>query len=136
MQLTCHSISSISFSCLVFLTITCNLLGAWASPLPSLPPSTLARPWLKSRNGFPAYQKIEWAGDAQLLTKKSLPINLEAQSGWSMTFMPYGSFLPLQSVFMILEGFYQGAIGRAIGAEVSKLPTQHYVNIALGSIGK
>ena len=53
-----------------------------------------------------------------------------------MTFAPYGAFLPLQSVFMILENFYLGAIGRAIGAEVGNLPTQEFVSIALGSLGK
>ena len=135
MQLT-HSISSISLSCLAFLALTCNLLGSWASPLPSSPPSTLPGPSLKSRNDFPAFQKIEWAADARLLTKKSLPISLDAESGWTMKFSPYGAFLPLQSVFMILESFYLGAIGRAIGAEVAEFPLQNIVNIALGSIGK
>ena len=135
MQLT-HLISSISLSCLAFLALTCNLLGAWASPLPSRSPPTLAGPWLKSRNSFPAHREIEWATGAQLLTKKSLPISLNVESGWTMTFAPYGAFLPLQSVFMILESFYLGAIGRAIGAEVARFPTQQIVNIALGSIGK
>ena len=53
-----------------------------------------------------------------------------------MTFTPYGAFLPLQSLFMILESFYQGAIGRAIGAEMAKFPAQELVSIALGSLGK
>ena len=135
MQLT-HSMSRISLSCLAFLALICNLLGSWASPLPSSPRSTVPGPWLKSRNGFPAFQKVEGAADARLLTEKSLPISLDAQSGWTIRFAPYGAFLPLQSVFMILESFYQGAIGRAIGAEVAKFPPQNIVNIALGSIGK
>ena len=53
-----------------------------------------------------------------------------------MKFSPYGAFLPLQSLFMILERFYAGAVGRAIGAEVAKIPAQKFVRIALGSIGK
>ena len=53
-----------------------------------------------------------------------------------MTFAPYGLFVPLQSIFMILEGFYSGAIGHAIGAEVGHLPAQRVVNFALGYIGK
>ena len=131
-----YSISSISFSCFVFLTLTCTLFGARASPLPSSSFSTLPRPWLQPSNGFPASQNLEWAADTRLLTKKSLPLTLDAESGWTMTFAPYGSFLPLQSVFMILESFYLGAIGRAIGAEVGNFPAQKVVSIALGSIGK
>lgn len=61
---------------------------------------------------------------------------MNALDGWTMKFAPYGMFLPLHSIFLILEQFYRDAIGRAIGAEVAGLPASNIVNVVLGSIGK
>lgn len=130
------SASSFSLSRLMFVILTCNYLQSRASPLP--PPATLSlsRAQINSRDALPAITEVDWNRDAHLLPKRSEHITMNAIDGWTMKFAPYGMFLPLHSIFLILEKFYQDAIGRAIGAEIGGLPASNVVNIVRGSIGK
>lgn len=136
MRLT-GSASSISLSYLVFLVLTCLVLFSGAAPL-ALPstPSTLHEPWSTLTDALTSLPNVHRIDDARFLSKRSNFISLGAGSGWTMTFAPYGMFLPLQSMFLILESFYQGALGRAIGAEVAGLPAQAVIKFIMGDLGK
>ena len=131
-----RSASNFSLSSLIFVILTCNYLQSRASPLPPPAPSSVSRAQINGRDTLPAITDVDWNRDAHLLPKRSEHITMSSIGGWTMKFAPYGMFLPLHSIFLILEKFYQDAIGRAIGAEVAGLPASNLVNIVLGSIGK
>lgn len=130
------SANRFSLSRLILLILTCSYLHSWASPIHPPALLSLSRAQINGRNAFPGTADVDWNRDAHLLPKRGEHITMNAMSGWTMKFTPYGMFLPLHSMFLIFEKFYQDAIGRAIAAEVAGLPNQNIVRIVHGYIGK
>ena len=69
------------------------------------------------------------------MSKRETALSLNAGGGWTMNFVPYGIFLPINSGALILKELYQQSIAYAVKAEMSGLPTEQTVKIFLGALG-